>query len=130
VRLLGAIAYARERMIEMAVRLRRRADVTEVQSGVEVRKYQVGGLRLESWVDAELAGGRALCFWLEARREEGCWVVEGRLLEQTALGQDTRIDLGERAGGDLDTLGEALRTTCDELIALEESFPFSDPQSS
>lgn len=129
VRLLGTIANVRERMIDLSIRLRGRADVTGVLDGLEVREYQVGGLRLESWVDAELTDGRALCFWLEARREEGRWVVEGRILEQTALGQDRRIDLGERAAGDLDPLATALRTTGDELIALEERFPFDAPPS-
>ncbi|HEX8697098.1 MAG TPA: hypothetical protein VF746_32060 [Longimicrobium sp.] len=124
-RLLGALAYVRERMIDLAVRLRRRADVTGVRDGLDVREFLGAGLNLAGWVDAELVDERAICFWLETRHEEERWVVEGRILEQTALGQETNVDLGNREAGSLDQLAEALRVACDELVALEESFPFA-----
>jgi len=74
--LITALAAVRERMIAHSESLRSSAAVASAESRLDVREYAAGDLRIDAYVDAELADGRAVTWWLEARLEGNTWIVE------------------------------------------------------
>jgi hypothetical protein len=116
--LLSALAEHREAMISLAVDLRRRRQVAEVTTGIDIRKYESGEIRVESYVDAELRDGRALCWWLEmSSADPARWTIGASLRENNASGQDVLRDFGELAGNSPAGLASGLDRLTRELAA-------------
>lgn len=118
--LINALAANRERMIEMALRLRENTRVATAESGIDVRKYETGGTRFEAFVDAELNNGHGISWWLEFRWEHEAWVIEASINETGLRGQRTLREIGTWTAGTEDQLIEFLNAAVGQLIASVE----------
>jgi hypothetical protein len=114
-RSLAAVAEHREAMLQLARRLRRRAEVVEATSGIDIRAYRTPGTILESWVEAEMRDGRVVCWWLELRRERDRWLIEASVLRNDDAGQDTVRAVADRSASTLAAFVEGLRSATAEL---------------
>src|SRR5262245_42117093 len=81
---LEALAAARERLIRAEVALRSEG-IARVASGVDCRGYQTGPT-FEMYIEAELAAGYTLTWWLDVTWDRA-WSVAARLLRDDDAGQ-------------------------------------------
>ncbi len=92
---VSALAELSARFSDLAVELRRDPAVRSASAGIGLRAYEDGD-RCECYVDAELASGHAIGFWLEFREERGTWVVESSVRINGDDGEDELVGLPER----------------------------------
>ncbi len=74
------------------------------------------GDRIECYVDAELASGNAVGWWLEFR-EAGSWIIESSVRLSTEAGQDELVGLPTRYAVEDTELIEEIDGAADMLIA-------------
>jgi hypothetical protein len=109
--LLMAAAYlqsARAHLDNLAARLRSVPQAREVMVSFAPREYR-SGLTLEAYVEAEMANGSALLWWLEMRAEED-FAIEAAIALTDEQGQRTLENLADVRAS---SLPEALRAFAD-----------------
>jgi hypothetical protein len=119
-KLLHSIALSNEMLITLSQSLRARPDVIQVLHSLEARNHQ-SGAALEGYVDAELANGKAICWWLDASWQGEHWAIETSILVNDDQGQHKLKDFKDRAPKTLDDFVVQLEEATFELTAAIDS---------
>lgn len=84
---LELLARCNEKLIALAVEVRRESRVREVDHAMQCRRYEPRSM-LEGYVDAEVESGNAITWWVEADWSQGGCEVRASVLIRTDAGQD------------------------------------------
>jgi hypothetical protein len=114
--IVSILALVGQRLSELARALRGQPVVRSVVSGISPRRYADGD-RIECYVDAELASGNAVGWWLEFRFADGSWIVESSVQHNTERGSDAILGLPTRFAVDDEDLAAELDGASAMLVA-------------
>jgi hypothetical protein len=121
---VSSLALINQRLVELAMNLRRQSPVRSVVTAVTPRRYPSGD-RVECYADVELQSGRSVGFWLEFRHSEGSWIVESSVRRSGEDGEDELISLPTRFAVEDDELVEELDGASAALVAAAEQLDLS-----
>jgi hypothetical protein len=97
---VAVIALTYVRLSELARSLRDTEGVKSVETAMAARRYSSGD-RIEWYVDAVVASGNSVGWWLEIRLEADTWVIEASVRHNTEFGEDELLGIEtRRANGD------------------------------
>jgi hypothetical protein len=89
-------------------------EVLHVQHALGLRSYQTGPV-VEAYVDAELASGNAVGWWLEIHWDKARWLIESSIRLDHEGGEDTITAFPPRKAVTLTELLDQLKASVIEL---------------
>lgn len=123
--IVAVLALVNQRLMDLAIQLRGHQMVRSVSVAVTPRRYPAGD-RVECYVDAELANGRAVGCWLEARIDDGSWIIDSSIRCNSEEGENELLGLPSRFAVDDDELVAELDGASSALVETARSLDFGD----
>lgn len=119
---LQAIAEQNERLIGLSRDLRSRSETGKVVTGIDCRQY-LSGSRLELYVETELAGGIAVCWWIDVDWS-GPWTIESKIYCQDDNGQAVLTEFPVRTASNAEYFADELSAAVDVVIDSAINFDY------
>ncbi len=116
--MLEALAEVNRSLRDHSVALRRSPDVTKAQTSPLEAVFFANGPGLEGHVEAVLANGDVVCWWLYLRWNQDSWLLEATVERKSPDGQETEKELPTETVSDFDGFLKALKRVVPELLAL------------
>jgi hypothetical protein len=117
IRVLNSIAASYTRIMKFTHQIRSQPMVKQATDRFEIRNFQTGNLLVE-YIDAELANGNAINWWLEINWDGQQWGIESHvgINRNGGQGQEIIRYLQEKKPDSLEILIRDLESTTTELI--------------
>lgn len=125
---LESLASHRKRIVETAQNLRNQSCVSQALHSIDV-KNEDETLKIESFLDVSLFNSVSLCLWLELRKSEKHWSIEGDILRDTDAGQDTVSGIDLKNFSSVRDASSSLSNITNELVKLLEAEIEKEAQS-
>ena len=124
IRVLECIAACNEELMALSRWLESVPGIKGVTRALEFRAYKSGTM-LEAYVEAELAEGKALCWWLDVSWNDQHWRIEPSVLVNDTQGQRVLRDFLEKTPRTVDDFIDQLKEATSDLAAYARSMDLS-----
>lgn len=119
IRVLECIAACNEELISLSQWLHSFADI-KPSRGFDCRAYESGTM-LEAYVEAELDGGKTICWWLDVKWRAQEWSIQSSVSLNDDQGQRVLKNFPDKTPQTLDDLIKQLQEAASDLAAYARS---------